>query len=157
MNRLVFFLLILILASCKKPESYMRDSFAGIYEVEDVLMEFYSEEGNLDSTRTFKNLGTVSLMDQFSEYGNLFTSYIKYDDSMPELFYKNTSGEFQMYSMWAIDGKNTSRLFFKSGNPDFILIYTILKRNWRKITMEYVLVHPNNRISYREVLTFKKL
>lgn len=157
MNRLVLFISIIILASCKKPASYMRDSFAGIYEVEDVVMEFYSENGNLDSMRTFKNLGTVSLMDQFSEYGNSFTSYIDYNDSLPDLFYKNSTGDFQMYSTWTIDGSNTSRLFFKSGNPDFMLIYTVLKRNWMKITMEYVLVHTNNRISYREVLTLKKL
>lgn len=157
MNRLVLFISIIILASCKKPASYMRDSFAGIYEVEDVVMEFYSEDGNLDSMRTFKNLGTVSLMDQFSEYGNSFTSYIDYNDSLPDLFYKNSTGDFQMYSTWTIDGSNTSRLFFKSGNPDFMLIYTVLKRNWMKITMEYVLVHTNNRISYREVLTLKKL
>lgn len=154
---LLFSLTSLILVACKKPNPYLRHSFSGIYSVENAKLEYYSENGNLDSSYSFEEIGTVSFLDQYSDYGNAFTTYFDYQPKHPLLFSKNNSSGIQSYNAWAVDGNNKSRLFFRIGNPEFDLIYTILKKNNSSLVIQRVIVNENNDILFRESITFKKV
>jgi hypothetical protein len=153
----LFSITCLLIVACKKPNPYLRHSFSGIYSVENAKIEYFSENGNLDSSYSFQEIGTVSFLDQYSDYGNAFTTYFDYQPEHPFLFSKNNTSGIQNYSAWTVDGNNKSRLFFKSGNPEFDLIYTVLKKSTSKLEIQRVIANENNDILYREIIAFKKL
>jgi hypothetical protein len=141
----------------KNKDNMMMECFSGIYYDENAKIEYFSENGNLDSSYSFQEIGTVSFLDQYSDYGNAFTTYFDYQPEHPFLFSKNNTSGIQYYSAWTVDGNNKSRLFFKSGNPEFDLIYTVLKKSTSQLEIQRVIANENNDILFREIIAFKKL
>jgi hypothetical protein len=151
----VFGITCLLSAACKKTAPNLRHSFSGIYAVEDVKMEYFSENGTLDSIVSFKNIGTVTLLDQDSKEENAFIIYFDDKEGYPLLF-RRVNNNIPLFYFWNIDGNNKSRLFF-TGDPGDYLIYTVLKKSNSQLKIQRININQNNDILYRETITFQKL
>jgi len=153
--------LLIIISSCTK-ENKVRYKMCGVWEVENVLSEFFTH-GSLDSSYNFNDDGYWLIEDNDSEIGNYIEiiqvhAPISVSKAAPDITALDTVG-YKMY--WYPDnmGKRMTLLITKDGFTNSYIIYTILKQRSNKIEIQYM-EQTNDSVysgvSFKEVITLKR-
>lgn len=156
---LLFFLLFpasggLLLTGCHKDE-LLHHKLAGMWTIKSITATYY-DDGVEDSTAVTPDAGILKLWDNHSDNDNIaeYEFFKPAPLSMYDLANASSSLDPQKATCWWRGGPGSAdRLTLWTDSPladDFVL-YTVTKVKRRSMTLTYVKVDSNGKMSLKEV------